>query len=130
MAEEDMLPMTARSRLKPIATLAALCALAAAAHANDFPTIERVLFVQECIRNHPGQAFEMTSKCSCALDAIAKEVSFDEYVTMSTASKAISIGGERGGAIRDVPLLEPQIKRYRSLVSKAESGCFLRPEGK
>jgi hypothetical protein len=103
---------------------------AVAARGNDFPTLERVLYVQECVRNHPGQPLEMTSKCSCALDALAKEVSFDQYVTLSTVSKAMSIGGERGSAIRDVPSLEPQVKRYRELQARAETGCFLRRDAK
>jgi len=92
--------------------------------------MDRVLYVQECIRAHPGQLFEMTSKCSCALDAIAKEITYDEYVTLSTISKAMSIGGERGSAIRDVPSLEPQLKRYRELQAKVEAGCFLRAAAK
>jgi hypothetical protein len=100
---------------------------AAAAHANDFPTVERVIYVQECMRAHPGSQFEMTHKCSCVIDAIATELKFDDYVTVSTIAKAMSIGGERGGAIRDAPSFEPQAKRYRDLVAKAEQGCFLQP---
>jgi hypothetical protein len=121
-----------KTSLRP-AALAALCALLAAtgtARANDFPTVDRVLYVQECMRVHPGPGFEMTNKCSCALDALAKELPYDDYVTISTVSKALSIGGERGGAIRDAPSLEPQAKRYRELQAKAESGCFLRPAGR
>ena len=48
---------------------------------------------------------------------------------MSTISKAMSIGGERGGAIRDAPSLEPQAKRFRELQSKVEKGCFITPKG-
>lgn len=111
-------------------TLCALLMIGGAARANDFPTVDRVLYVQECMRAHPGSQFEMTNKCSCALDNLAKEVKYDNYVTLSTISKAMSIGGERGGAIRDVPSLEPQAKRYRELQTKAEKGCFLSPEAK
>jgi hypothetical protein len=99
-------------------------------HANDFPTVDRVLYVQDCMRAHPGTQYEMTSKCSCALDALAKDIKYDDYVTMSTVSKAMSIGGERGASIRDVPSLEPQLKRYRELQAKAEKGCFINPERK
>ena len=113
-----------------IPILCALLMASAAASANDFPTVDRVLYVQECIRARPGPQFEMTNKCSCALDALANEVKYDDYVTMSTISKAMSIGGERGGAIRDAPSLEPQAKRYRDLQTKAEKGCFINPEGK
>ena len=109
-------------------SLLSLCALwmaSGAARANDFPTVDRVLYVQECMRAHPGPQFEMINKCSCTLDAMAGEVKYDDYVTMSTVSKALSIGGERGGAIRDAPSLEPQAKRYRELQTKAEKGCFI-----
>lgn len=116
----------------PHLSLLTLCALSMAggsAHANDFPTVDRALYVQECIRQHPGPQFEMTNKCSCALDALAKEVSYDDYVTISTISKAMSIGGERGGTIRDAPSLEPQAKRYRDLQTRAKKGCFIDPKG-
>ena len=110
-----------------ISTLAlfALLFASTATRANDFPTVDRVLYVQECMRAHPGPQFEMTHKCSCALDTLAKDVKYDDYVTISTVSKAMSIGGERGSAIRDAPSLEPQAKRYRELQSKAEKGCFI-----
>jgi hypothetical protein len=100
------------------------------ARANDFPTVDRVVYVQECMRAHPGPQFEWTNKCSCALDALAKDVSYDDYVTMSTVSKALTIGGERGGAIRDAPSLQPQAKRYRELQAKAEKSCFIQTESK
>jgi hypothetical protein len=108
-------------------TLCALLMLTAAAGANDFPTVDRVLYVQECMRAHPGPQFEMISKCSCALDALANDLKHDDYVTMSTISKAISIGGERGGTIRDAPALEAQAKRYREIQTKVEKGCFISP---
>jgi hypothetical protein len=111
-------------------TLCALLMASAAACANDFPTVDRVLYVQECMRAHPGPRFEMANKCSCALDAFAEDVKYDDYVTMSTISKAISIGGERGGALRDAPSLEPQAKRYRELQTKAEKGCFINTEAR
>lgn len=114
-------------------SLPLLCTLlmaSAAGHANDFPTVDRVLYVQECMRAHPGPPFEMTNKCSCALDALARELTYDEYVTLSTIGKAISIGGERGGAIRDVPSYESPLKRYRELQAKSEKACFLNPTGR
>jgi len=98
------------------------------AWANDFPTVDRVLYVQECMNSRPGPYYEMVNKCSCALDALAREISFDDYVQISTAAKATSIGGERGSYIRDAESLQAQIKRYRELQAKAKSGCFLGPD--
>ena len=116
----------------PLRLIPAWCVLllAVPAQANDFPTADRVLYVQECMRAHPGPQFEMINKCSCALDALSTSVKYKDYVTMSTISKAISIGGERGSAIRDVPSLEPQLKRYKELQAKAEKGCFIKPDPK
>ncbi|WP_232076602.1 hypothetical protein [Variovorax sp. PBL-H6] len=103
-------------------------AVHAAVPANDFPTLDRVLYVQECIAAHPGtSSFEMTSKCSCALDALAREVKHAQYVQLSTASKATTIGGERGGVIRDSEMLQADVKRYRALQAKVNKGCFIGP---
>jgi hypothetical protein len=98
------------------------------AWANDFPTVDRVLYVQECMNGRPGPNYEMVNKCSCALDALAREIKFDDYVQISTAAKATSIGGERGSYIRDTEQLQAQVKRYRELQTKAKSGCFLGPD--
>jgi hypothetical protein len=67
----------------------------------------------------------MINKCSCAADAFAAEVSYDEYTTMQTISNGMTIGGERGGAIRDVATLQPELKKYRELQIKVKKGCFI-----
>ena len=105
--------------------LAALLFGSGAAHANDLPTTDRVLYVEDCIRANPGPYFEMVNKCSCAVDALAAEVNYEEYTTMQTISNGMSIGGERGGAIRDVAMLQPELKKYRELQVKVKKGCFI-----
>ena len=82
-------------------------------------------YMTECMRAHPGPQFEMIHKCSCVLDGLATELKFDDYVTLSTLDKAMSIGGERGGSIRDAPSFEAQAKRYRELRTKTEASCFI-----
>ncbi len=116
--------------MKPFRLFLAGSAVAAAALpalANDFPTVDRVLFVQECMRDNPGPNFEMVNKCSCALDALAREVKYDEYVELSTIAKAMSIGGERGSELRDNETLKAPLKRYRELQAKVLKGCFINP---
>ena len=61
--------------------LAALSIASGVARANDFPTSARVLYVEDCMRANPGPYFEMVNKCSCAIDAMAAEVKYDEYTT-------------------------------------------------
>lgn len=116
---------TVRSSPLSAVVLVALLMGSGAAHANDFPTSARVLYVEDCIRANPGPYFEMINKCSCAVDALAAEVNYDEYTTMQTISNGMSIGGERGGAIRDVPTLQPELKKYRELQTKVKKGCFI-----
>ncbi len=113
--------------LRPMLACALLCA-AGTAFAHDYPTVDRVLYVQECMRTHPGPHYEMVNKCSCALDTLAKDVPFDDYVAMATATNANSIGGERGNSIRDSESLQAEIKRYRELQAKAKKGCFINLE--
>ena len=115
---------TVRSSLGP-AVLAALLVASGVVRANDFPTSARVLYVEDCMRANPGPYFEMVNKCSCAIDAMAAEVKYDEYTTMQTISNGMSIGGERGGAIRDVAMLQPELKKYRELQTKVKKGCFI-----
>jgi len=114
----------------PVRPALACCALLMAstlAQANDFPTVDRVLYVQECVRDNPGPHYEMINKCSCALDRLASEVKFADYVNMSTVVKATSIGGERGSTLRDNESVKPQIARYRELQAKARKACFIGP---
>ena len=97
-----------------------------AASNNDFPTIERVLFVESCAREHPDRPRqEMLYKCSCALDAIASELRYEEYVELSTAADAGQIAGERGTAVRDSSEGKSMGARYKAARSKAFSSCFV-----
>lgn len=119
--------------MKPFPRLiaAALAALALPVLAQgtppyDYPTLDRVRFVQECMAEHPGPSFEMTSKCVCVLDALREQLTFEQFVSLSTAAKATSIGGERGGYIRDSEQLQGDIRRWRALMKKTKEGCFIR----
>jgi len=98
---------------------------AAAVHANDFPTQERVLYVQECMQQHPGNGYEMISKCSCALDALAGELSYDEYTTLHTSTLAQRIAGERGAVLRDNAPVSKEVRRLREIQARANKRCFI-----
>lgn len=98
--------------------------------AHDYPTNERVVFVQACMRDHPGGHYEMLNKCSCAIDAIARQLPLEAYTSMSTAANANSIGGERGSYIRDTESLQVDIRQFRTLTTQAKKGCFIKVEAK
>ena len=107
---------------------AALLALPTWVQAHDYPTSERVMYVEACMRDYPGGHYEMLNKCSCVLDTIAREVSLDDYVTMSTVANANSIGGERGSSIRDAEGLQVQARKFRQLQAQARKSCLFAPD--
>jgi hypothetical protein len=111
--------------ISSLGTGLALLLAAGGASANDFPTVDRFLYVNECVRDNPGHFYEMANKCSCAADALAKKIKHAEYVSLSTAANANSIGGERGGYIRDNEGLQKDIKRYRELQATVKKQCFV-----
>lgn len=119
-------------KARPLVGVSALLT-AAAAHAatpakNNYPTLDRVNYVLECVRQHPGPEYEMLSKCSCTLDKLAAQIPFDDFTTMATATNANSIGGERGNVIRDTEQMQKQIRRFRDLQAQAKKACFIASE--
>lgn len=100
---------------------------AAAAFAFDYPTVDRVEYVGDCIQRHPDvDRQEMVYKCSCAIDHIRKQLSYDAYVESSTAAKAFSVAGERGNLIRDSEGAMKLVKRYRKVEADAQEACFIK----
>ena len=96
------------------------------AAAYDYPTVDRVEYVHGCMRDNPGPHQEMIYKCSCVIDALAKEMSYEEFVDTSTAVNAFSIGGERGELVRNFEPTKKMAEKFRDLQSKAKKGCFIR----
>jgi hypothetical protein len=136
-----MIAMRRVRRLPPLVPLVVLAAMAAGCAAvpaqdagapardpHDYPTAERVTYVEACMRGHPELGhYEMLSKCSCALDIIASKVTFDDFDTMNTASNAATIGGERGSLFRDTPVMQDKIKEFRKLQAEAQKSCMIPP---
>ncbi|MGY0193726.1 hypothetical protein ACWA7J_01480 [Leptothrix sp. BB-4] len=108
-----------------LAALTFAAALPASAALEEYPTSERFIWVQACLREHPGGFYEMVNKCACAFDQMATELKFEDYVEMSTALNANTIGGERGSYIRDTEKLQDEIRRYRGVMAKAKKSCYV-----
>jgi hypothetical protein len=102
-----------------------LVLLCLSGQANDFPTAERVLGVQACMRQYPGPFYEMLHKCSCSLDSLAQQISFAEYVELSTILNSMTIAGERGNEMRDNESLKAPLARFKRLKLEADKACFI-----
>lgn len=95
------------------------------AHANDYPTLDRVLFVEECMREQPDRSRqEMIYKCSCAFDEIAAKIPYASFIHLETASNALSIAGERGSSVRTEEIQE-QARNFRRVLAAAKNTCLI-----
>src|SRR3954466_15314960 len=114
--------------MKRLDTIEAIVLLATAplVPANDFPTVSRVEFVVECLRDHKGSEFELLNKCSCVVDRLAEKYEYDNFVEVQTMAKAVSIAGERGSTLRDNDEAQKAARQYRADVKDAAKACFLR----
>ena len=91
---------------------------------NNYPTLDRVQYVLECAQNHPEKVHqEMIYKCSCAIDEIAKHISYDDFINDWTSSKAITIAGDRG-AIREHSMVKGMVKEFNETQAKAQKACL------
>jgi hypothetical protein len=112
-------------RIQPIAValICTSCVLhARIAHGHDYPTVERVEFVLECMQRNAGRQ-EFLYKCSCVIDELAQKYSYDDFVEAATAARYQTLGGERGGAFRDPPQTREAAKRYLQARSEAMKHC-------
>ncbi len=104
--------------------LAALLLVPAAALADDYPTVDRVQYVLECMKNHEGK-YEYIYKCSCAIDAIAKQLPYDSYVEAASIARYSGMGGERMGLFRDSDEMRAVAKKWKAVEAEANKACFI-----
>jgi hypothetical protein len=114
--------------MKAVATSLSIggAALPGIAAAFEYPTIDRVQYVQSCMRDNPAQSQEMVYKCSCLIDAIAKQMPYEEFVEASTAAYASTIGGERGETVRAYAPLKVMSDRFKEVQARGKKSCFFR----
>jgi hypothetical protein len=95
---------------------------AQAAASHEYPTVDRVEFVLECMQKNAGKQ-EFLYKCACVIDEIARQYTYDDFVEASTAARFQSLGGERGGVFRDPPKTRDSAKRFMQVHSEAMKRC-------
>jgi hypothetical protein len=105
----------------------ALLLLTTAAHANDFPTLARVEYVQECVNRTGSQTH--IYQCSCVVDRIAAAMSYDEFVEASTYARYSTLPGEAGGIFRDTDEAKKKARQFRTVEAEAFRACNLKMPG-
>jgi len=102
------------------ASVGSVPARAAAGH--DYPTVDRVEFVLECMQRNAGKQ-EFLYKCACVIDEIARQYLYDDFVEAATAARFQGLGGDRGGVFRDPPKTREIAKRYLQVQNDAMKRC-------
>jgi hypothetical protein len=95
------------------------------ASANDFPTQARVEFVLGCMNEQGGQSYDNLYKCVCLVDAIAAEMSHEEFAQAQVFSQLRSTAGERGGVFRDPEQARTLSDKLAAVIARGKAGCFI-----
>jgi hypothetical protein len=106
-------------------TLVSAAFLPLTASAHDYPTTDRVEYVLECMKDHEGK-YEYMYKCSCAIDAIAKDMPYEEYVESSMSLRNQNLQGARGATFRDPDSVKDMAKKFKTLRESANKQCFIK----
>jgi hypothetical protein len=104
----------------------ALLLLPTAVEANDFPTQARVEFVMGCMSEQGGQSYDNLYKCVCLVDAIAAEMSHEEFAQAQVFSQLRSTAGERGGVFRDPEQARALSDKLAAVIERGKAGCLFR----
>ncbi len=96
---------------------------ASAVAKNDYPTIEVVGYVLECMQQNGGQTLETMYSCTCRFDKLASFVPFDEYETAKTQQRFQSMPGEKGGVFRDSDSGRELVKSFEKKMEEVNKSC-------
>ncbi len=97
------------------------------AHAgNDFPTVDRVNYVLDCMDRHGEQSIENLLGCSCTIDAIAGKMKYEKYSDAKTYEEYKDTPGDKGDTFRTNEKVKAVYNKLKELEAEAESHCFVK----
>ena len=87
------------------------------------PTSEKVEYVFACVQgNENSQAY--IQKCSCSIDYIDEQMTYEEYVNAETIMSLRQIYGEKSLMFRNTPNAMEIYTNMQNLLAEAEMECF------
>ena len=121
-----------RSKLMKKASMlllaAGLVALPGLGVANDFSTVTRVHYVQDCIKLNEGKMniYETTYKCSCVVDKLAEVFTQSQFEDVNAGFQYRNLPGDRGGMFRDDTDVKDGITLFQETHVAAYESCRIR----
>ena len=90
---------------------------------ESLPTAEKVEAVFACMQgNEDSQAY--LAKCSCYIDYIDSQMSYEDYVEAETIMSLRQIYGEKSVMFRNTPNAMEIYSNMQNLQAEAEMECF------
>ena len=90
---------------------------------QNIPTHEKVEYVFACMQgNEDTQAY--IAKCSCSIDYIDEQMTYDEYVNAETILSLKQIYGEKSLMFKNTPNAMEIYSNMQNILAEAEMECF------
>ncbi len=90
---------------------------------NNYPTAARADYVVGCLAANGFQR-QMLDRCACGIDAIADQMSYEDYERADTIlSMQQAAVGPRGGLFRDTPVAKDTLEKLRRAQAEANLRC-------
>ena len=93
------------------------------ADSNDFPTLARSEFVFACMSSNASNR-DFMAKCSCAVDEIAKRMSYEEYAQAEAIARLWEGASPREEAFKSVGLSKERMDKLFKAQAASELECF------
>ena len=90
---------------------------------QNIPTHEKVEYVFACMQgNENSQAY--ITKCSCSIDYIDEQMTYEEYVNAETIMSLRQIYGEKSLMFKNTPNAMEIYTNMQNVLAEAEMECF------
>jgi len=99
--------------------------LAAQLPTNNYPTEARAEYVFECMNNLGAENYDTLYKCSCSIDYIADQLTYDQYVTLDTYTRGQHAGGERPEVLREGSIARDSRSELAKIKTQAADRCLI-----
>ena len=90
---------------------------------SDFPTLTRAEFVFACMSSNASNR-DFMSKCSCAIDEIAKRINYEEYAQAEAIARLQLGASPREEAFKSVGLSKERMDKLFRAQAASELECF------
>ena len=90
---------------------------------KNIPTNEKVEYVFACMQgNENSQAYVV--KCSCSIDYIEEQMTYEDYVQAETIMSLKQIYGEKSLLFKNTPNAMKIYSNMQNILAEAEMECF------